>query len=65
MSETKQNRLVKYIKEAYRELKKVVWPTKRETTNYTLLVIAISLTLAAFIGIADYILTIGVEQIIK
>lgn len=59
------NRLTKYIKESIAELKKVTWPTKRETTNYTILVIGISLGLAAFIGLADYILTLGVEQIIK
>jgi preprotein translocase subunit SecE len=58
-------RLTQYIKESIAELKKVTWPTKRETTNYTVLVIGISLALAAFIGLADYILTLGVEQIIK
>jgi len=59
------NKLVQYIKESIAELKKVTWPTKKETTNYTLLVIGISLAVAAFIGIADFILNIGVEQIIK
>ncbi len=58
-------KLIQYIKESYFELKKVTWPTKRETTNYTLIVIGISLALAAFIGIIDYILSLGVEQIIK
>jgi len=59
------NKLVQYIKESIAELKKVTWPTKKETTNYTLLVIGISLAVAAFIGIVDFILTLGVEQIIK
>ena len=59
------NKLINYIKESKTELKKVVWPTKKETFNYTMAVVAISLILAAFIGIADYILTLGVQNIIK
>jgi preprotein translocase subunit SecE len=59
------NQLVQYIRESIAELKKVTWPTKKETTNYTVLVIGISLAVAAFIGILDFILNIGVEQIIK
>jgi len=58
-------RLTQYIKDSIVELKKVTWPTRKETTNYTILVITISLAVAAFIGVIDYILTLGVEQIIK
>lgn len=58
-------KLIKYIKESIAELKKVTWPTKKETTNYTLLVIGISLAVAAFIGIVDYFLSLGVELVIK
>ncbi|MCX6744021.1 MAG: preprotein translocase subunit SecE [Candidatus Parcubacteria bacterium] len=54
-----------YIKDSIAELKKVAWPTKKQTTEYTLLVIGISLGLAIFIGVVDYILTLGVEQVIK
>jgi len=59
------NKITTYIKDSITELKKVTWPTKKQTTNYTLLVIGISLALAAFIGIADYVLSLGVQQIIK
>ena len=58
-------KIIQYIHESIAELKKVTWPTKKETTNYTLLVIGISLALAIFIGVIDYILNIGVEQVIK
>ncbi len=59
------NRVIAYVKEAQAELKKVTWPTKRETFVYTTLVIAISVGVAAFIALVDYGLTIGVEQILK
>ena len=59
------SKITNYIRDSITELKKVTWPTKKQTTEYTLLVIGISLVLAVFIGIVDYILTLGVEQIIK
>lgn len=58
-------KLTTYIRESIAELKKVTWPTKKETTNYTLLVIGISLSVAVFFGILDYFLNIGVEQLIS
>ena len=59
------SKITTYIKDSITELKKVAWPTKKETTNYTLLVIGISLALAAFIGIIDYILSLGIQQVIR
>ncbi len=54
-----------YIKESIEEMQKVTWPTKKETYNYTLLVIGISLGVAAFLGALDYIFTLGLELLIK
>ena len=42
-------------------MKKVTWPTKKEAYNYTILVIGISLAVAAFLGALDYIFTIALE----
>ena len=47
------NKLVEYVKESRAELKKVVWPTKLQTRNHTLMVIGISLAVAAFLGAVD------------
>jgi len=59
------NKLLNYIKASIEEMKKVVWPTKKETYDYTLLVIGISLATAAFLGSLDYIFSFGLELIIK
>ncbi len=59
------NKLTEYIKGSVEEMKKVTWPTKKETYNYTLLVIGISLAVAAFLGALDYIFNLGLELIIK
>lgn len=45
-----------YIRESRVELKKVVWPTKQQTRNHTLMVIGVSLGVAAFLGAIDYFL---------
>jgi preprotein translocase subunit SecE len=58
------NRLVRYFQEAYTELRKVVWPTPETTRKHTLLVIGISLFVALYFGVLDYVLNIAVEQII-
>lgn len=50
------NRLSSYFGESKDELKKVVWPTRRETVRNTLIVIGFSLAVAAFLGLADFLL---------
>ncbi|MFA6098247.1 MAG: preprotein translocase subunit SecE [Patescibacteria group bacterium] len=59
------NRIVAYIKESRDELKKVVWPSRKETIKYTLLVIGISLGTALFLGAVDFGLNIVLEKVIK
>lgn len=57
-------RLISYIKESKDELKKVVWPTRKEVIRNTILVIAISLFVAIFLGILDLGLGIGLKEIL-
>ena len=59
------NKLSNYIKGSIEEMKKVTWPTKKETKNYTYLVVGVSLVVAAFLGTLDYILAYGLSFIIK
>ncbi|HBA36434.1 TPA: preprotein translocase subunit SecE [Candidatus Falkowbacteria bacterium] len=58
------NKLTNYIRESAAEMKKVTWPTKKETYNYTLLVIGISLAVAVFLGLLDYIFSTGLQFIV-
>ncbi|MFA4936882.1 MAG: preprotein translocase subunit SecE [Patescibacteria group bacterium] len=58
------NKLTNYFKQSIEELKRVVWPTKKETTQHTLLVIGISLGVAIFLGALDYIFNIGLQQLL-
>jgi len=59
------NKLINYIKESIEEMKKVTWPTRKETYNYTVLVIGISVATAAFLGLIDYIFNFGFKFIIN
>jgi len=49
------NRLVRYLVESRAELKKVAWPTRQELIKHTLIVIGLSLFVAAFLGILDVV----------
>jgi len=44
-----------YLSEALKEIKKVSWPTKKETRQYTWLVIGISIATAIYLGGLDYL----------
>ncbi len=57
-------RLINYIKETRQELHKVNWPTRSQTVQSTLLVIAISLGVAIFLGLFDYLYQLILRQII-
>lgn len=57
-------KIINYIKASIEEMKKVAWPTKKETYNYTLLVIFISLGVALFLGLLDLVFSKGLEYLI-
>lgn len=44
-----------FIIEAKAELLKVNWPTKKQTLNYTLIIIAVSVVISLFLGGLDYL----------
>lgn len=58
------NKLIKYVAESAAEMKKVTWPTKKETYSYTMLVIGVSLAVAVFLGVLDYAFTEGLQLLI-
>ncbi|MEI7498528.1 MAG: preprotein translocase subunit SecE [Candidatus Falkowbacteria bacterium] len=59
------NRLTTYLKDSVEELKKVTWPTKKETTNYTLMVIGVSLVVSVFLFILDKLFSYGLSVLIN
>lgn len=47
--------LTAHIRETIQEIKKVSWPSQKQTTEMTILVIAVSIIVGTYIGVADYI----------
>jgi preprotein translocase subunit SecE len=57
-------KLATYLRGSYEEMKKVTWPTKKEARNFTLLVVGISLSVAAFLGLMDFLFSKILEVIV-
>jgi preprotein translocase subunit SecE len=57
-------KILNFFKESKSELKKVKWPTFKETLQYTLIVIIISLVVAAYLGGLDYIFSLLLRKFI-
>ena len=55
---------LRFLREVYDELRKVVWPTAGELYRYTLIVIFTVIVLGAFIGGTDYLLGAIAKRVI-
>ena len=49
------NAIRRYFNETVGELRKVSWPTRREATNLTLVVVVVTLAMSLYLGLLDYI----------
>lgn len=58
------HKLTNYIKLSRLELKHVNWPTRKNTIKFTLLVIVISLLVAAFLGFLDILFIYLLEKFV-
>jgi preprotein translocase subunit SecE len=56
--------MLQYFKDVRAEMRHVSWPTKRQAVVYTVVVIAVSLVTAVYLGLWDYVFTSVVKQII-
>lgn len=53
-----------FFKEASQEVKQVNWPTIKETRQLTVTIIGLSLAVAFFLGILDFIFTYLLEKVV-
>jgi preprotein translocase subunit SecE len=53
-----------FFKEVYVELKRVSWLSKNDVLKYTLIVLGITIVVAAFLGGLDYIFTEIIKKLI-
>ena len=51
----KDNRLVRFYNETRSELRKVVWPSRKEWVNLTFIVIVVSIAVGGALGLVDWV----------
>lgn len=57
-------RSMTFLQEVWAELKKVYWPTRKEVTAATLVVVSVVVVVAFFLGVVDFGLTRLVQLIL-
>jgi preprotein translocase subunit SecE len=55
------NKGIQFLREVKVELKKVVWPTRKQTLSSTVVVIILTMIIACFLGVAD----LGLSSLIR
>ena len=58
------NAIVRYFKGTRAELRKVTWPTREETKTLTTIIVIVTVAMAVFLGVLDYLFQIVVAGII-
>ncbi len=59
----KPNAVARYFKEVRSELSKVIWPTREQAINLTLIVLVVMVVMALFLGGVDVIFS-GLIQLL-
>lgn len=54
------SRIALFIRQVVVELRKVIWPTRNELVNYTIVVVFFVLLMSGIIALYDYVFTQGV-----
>lgn len=54
-SRKQQNFITRYFRETIGEMRKVTWPTRKEATSLTIVVLIVIAVMSAFLGILDFI----------
>ncbi|MDO9508871.1 MAG: preprotein translocase subunit SecE [Thermovirgaceae bacterium] len=58
-------KLFGFIRDAKAELKRVTWPSRQQVWYSTLVVIAVTFLVAAYLGIVDVLLTAVFSRVIQ
>jgi preprotein translocase subunit SecE len=58
-------RTAEFLKEVRIEVPKVSWPSRRELRDSTIVVIVMTLIMAAIVAVLDYALVLGLRQLFR
>lgn len=59
------SKIIEYFRETKTELKHVIWPSRSQTFFYTMAVIILSVLIAYYLGIFDFLFSKGLEKVIS
>ena len=59
------NKILNFVREAKAELKKVTWPGRQQLWYSTLVVIAVTFVVAAYLGVVDVLLTAVFSSLVR
>jgi len=65
LAQLRDNALVEYLRDTRGELRKVHWPTREEAENLTKIVLAVTVSMAAFMGLLDYLFSLELRGLIN
>jgi preprotein translocase subunit SecE len=54
------NRLVRFLREVVAELRKVIWPTRKQLVTYTIVVLVFVSFMVALVALLDFVFARGV-----
>jgi preprotein translocase subunit SecE len=57
------NKIIRFFKESFGELKKVTWPSREEVTSSTKVVLVSTVLIALALGLVDYLIFRGIDLI--
>ena len=58
------DKTINYIREVIAESKKVTWPTRKQTIFFTIAVLAISVIIAYYLGLLDFLFGQGLKLLL-
>lgn len=61
----RDNRITRYFRETWFELKKVSWPSRSEATNLTVMVVVVTTFLSIVLALMDWVFSSGFNLIVK
>jgi preprotein translocase subunit SecE len=57
------NKIIRFFKESFGELKKVTWPSREEVTSSTKVVLVSTILVALALGLVDFLIFRGIDLI--
>lgn len=64
MTQSVPSRILQYFRDSFQELKRVVWPTRKQALTHSLIVVLMSVGVAAFLAGLDIVFSLGMEKIL-